>query len=116
MRRADGSFAFNPGTARDKLVAQRAISVTQDSRGQDVPVYGTLYTIWGNVRAMQGKELEAAGQRWAEARFKIETWTPPVPLQRSDRLLWGTRVLDILDAEDPAGAGRTILIYCREVL
>lgn len=114
-RRVDGSFAFNPGLMRDKLVVQRA-TATQNSHGEDVQTWAAVFTIWGNVRAMQGRELEAAGQRWAEARFKVETWYPPTPIRRSDRILWGTRTLDVLDAEDPAGVRRSIVIYAREVV
>jgi head-tail adaptor len=66
------------------------------------------------VRALVGREIEAARQRHAEANFKLRTHYPPVVIQRAWRALMGARVLDITDAEDPDGCRREYVMYARE--
>jgi SPP1 family predicted phage head-tail adaptor len=114
MRHADGSFSLDPGSLRHRVTVQRCTK-TQDSYGQDVLTWADLLTMWAQVRAMTGNEVEAAKQTAAEARFKIRSWWPPVTIQREDRIVWGTRTLDILDAEDPTGVGREIVILAKEL-
>lgn len=113
MRHADGSFSLDPGALRHRLVVQRATK-TQDSYGQDVVEWTDLMTIYAQVRAMTGNEMEAARQTAAEARFKIRSWYPPVTIRREDRIIWDQRTLDVLDAEDPTGVGREIVILAKE--
>jgi SPP1 family predicted phage head-tail adaptor len=70
---------------------------------------------WAEVRAMQGRELEASQQTWAEARFKVRMrYQPGVTINRKDRITWGSRTLDILDAEDPDGRKREFVMVCKE--
>jgi len=57
--------------------------------------------------------LEAAMQRWAEARFKIESQYVK-GIVRAMRGLWGDRYLDVIDAEDPFGTRMSLLIYAKE--
>jgi len=115
VARVDGSYALNPGRLRHRLTLQRCIK-TQDGYGQDVLAWTDTTTFWAQVRAMQGRELETARQTWAEARFKIRMWHPNQEIRREDRLVWDERTLDILDAEDPDGTGREMLIIARELV
>jgi SPP1 family predicted phage head-tail adaptor len=114
-RRIDGSYALNPGNLRHAITIQRA-SKTQNTYGEDVVTWPALLTAHAQIRAMQGRELEAYQQQWAEARWKIRMWLPDVTIMREDQIIWGTRTLDILDAEDPDGTGRTLEIVAREVV
>ena len=110
---ADGSFPLDPGSLRNQITVQRCTK-TQNSYGEDVPTWSTLLTMNAEVRAMTGREMEVARQTAAEARFKIRSWNPPVTIRREDRIIWGDRTLDILDAEDPTGVGREIVILAKE--
>lgn len=114
-RRIDGSYPLEPGNLRHAITVQRCTK-TQDEMGQDVSTWATLVSLSAQVRAMQGRELEAYQQTWAEARFKIRSWKPSVDIRREDRITWGARTLDILDAEDPDGTGREIVILAREAV
>lgn len=113
MRRQDDSRPLDPGSLREKIVFRRAVK-TQDDIGQDITTWTDLITMWMEVRAMQGRELEIARQTWPEAQFKLRGWYPSVVIHREDRALWGERVLDILDAEDPGGRRREIAMVARE--
>lgn len=114
MKYMDGSFSLNPGSLRHTIVVQRCTK-TQDSYGQDVATWSDLITMYAQVRAMAGREMEAANQTVAEARFKIRTWKPETTINREDRIVWDGRTLDILDVEDPSGVGREIVILAREL-
>lgn len=114
MQRQDGSRPLDPGSLREQIVFQRAVK-TQDDIGQDVITWTDLLTMKMEVRAMQGRELESARQVWPEAQFKLRGWYPPTTIRREDRGLWGERVLDILDAEDPGGRRREIMMVAREL-
>lgn len=111
-RRSDGSIPLDPGSMRDLLQIERPVK-TRNSFGEDVVTWTLVATVWANVRAMSGAEMERVQQRWALARFKVRTWYM-AGIEREYRILWGTRVLDILDAEDPGGLQRELVMTCQE--
>lgn len=113
QRRSDGSLPLNPGLLNDRVVIQRATK-TQNAYGEDVITWSPVMTIWAHVRAMVGQELQSVQQTFAEARFKLRTYYPQTPIKREDRAIWQGRTLDILDAEDPDGVRRELVIYARE--
>lgn len=87
------------GKLRDPLTLQRRV-ITQNSSGEDHITWSTLGLYWGHVRLMGGREMEAVGQKWADAQFSIvASYRPDITIQREDRFSWGTRTLDILNAE-----------------
>ena len=116
-RRIDGSFPLDPGNLRDQIVIQSPTH-SQNSFGEQViSGWSEIATVWANVRAMTGRELERAQQRWAEARFRIRLpFYNGMTIQRDYRACWGTRKLNILDAEDPDGMRREIIAYCKELV
>ena len=70
---------------------------------------------WGSFEALQGRELEASEQRWAEARFRFRSHYI-AGVDREDRLEYAGRVFDIVDAEDPNGQRREIHLTLRELV
>lgn len=107
------SDAEFPRAMRHKIIVQRKTITGQDSRGQDECTWTTIGTYWAAVKALQGSELVAAQQRWAEAKFTVTIHYTGI-IQRADRIVWGARQLDILDAEDPSGDSRILQMTCRE--
>lgn len=100
--------------ARSRITIQRA-SVTQNDYGEDVPTWAALGSYWANIRALQGRELEAAQQTWAEARFRIDMrYQRGSDFRRKDRIVWGSRTLDVLDVEDPDQRQRRLILTCKE--
>ncbi len=100
--------------ARARITIERG-TATQNSFGEDVVTWAAIGSYWANVRALQGKELETAQQTWAEARFKIDMrYQAGTTFQRKDRITWGSRVLDILDVEDPDQRQARLFIIAKE--
>lgn len=108
--------ALNPGDLRTQVQFQSKVVSGQNSSGEDVVTYATEFTQWCEVLALQGRELEAAQQVNANARWRIRTqFTPNVTqIKREWRALMGTRILDILDAEDPFGTRREFVVIAKE--
>ena len=103
------------GKLRQRVEHQRQTVTGQNSYGQKTYTWDAVGTYWAEVRAMQGKELDIAQQKWAEARFKVTVrYQPSVEFKRADRLVWGTRNLDIIDAEDPDGRQDMVVIVAKE--
>jgi SPP1 family predicted phage head-tail adaptor len=107
--------AFNPREFRTQVQFQAKAVTSQDSYGQDVFTWVTQFTAWCEVRALVGREIEAARQLNAEAKFKIRTHFPTtVTVKREWRAVMGTRILNIIDAEDPTGERRELVITASE--
>lgn len=107
------------GALRSRVTVQHRLVTSQDSRGQDVYSWTTITDgpFWAMIEALQGRQLEAAQQTWAEARFRVTIrYQPGVSINREDRLLWGSRILDILDVEDPDQRTRQIVMVCKEIV
>lgn len=111
--RIDGSKILNPGLLRHRIIWQQKAVSGQDSVGQDIYAWADFITTPARVTALSGRELEAAQQRWAEARFKIEMHYTPA-IEREMRGVWGSRYLDVIDAEDPWGTGMVLHVMARE--
>lgn len=99
---------------RHKITIGKRTTGSQNDFGNDAVTFPTLGTFWADITAMQGRELDAAMQRWAEARFKVRLHYNTYGIDRADRIYWGTRTLDILDIEDAHGDQRWMIAYCKE--
>ena len=100
--------------ARARITISRA-TVTQNTFGEDVRTWSPIASCWANIRALQGRELQALQQTWAEARFRIDMrYQRGATFKRSDRITWGERTLDILDVEDPDQRQRRLFITAKE--
>ncbi len=106
---------MNTGDLRYSVQIEQKTITGQDSYGQDIYTWTVVATLWCEVRAMTGRELEAAQQLHAEARWKMQTHYPSVTIKREMRAVFGSppRVLDILDAEDPTGKRREMVLLLK---
>lgn len=115
--RLDGAKTFNPGLARHQVTWQEKSVTGQDSYGRDECTWADVVSVKARITAMQGRELEAARQTWAEARYKIEHQYY-AGITRAMRGKWwdGTayRYLNILDVQDAPGMARVTTIICSE--
>lgn len=109
----------NPGLLRRHRVAIRTHpGRTEGSLGSttiDWSAASIKGYYWGAFEALQGRELEASMQRWAEARFRFKSHYI-AGVAREDRLEYDGRVFDILDAEDPNGHRAEIWLTLRELV
>ncbi len=114
--RVDGSrAALNSGRLRHRVtIEQKTLtSPYQDSFGADVYQWTAFCTCYMSINVLQGRELEVAGQRWADARYRCESQYID-GVQREMRINWGGRYLDIVDAQDPQGMRDRLVYCCRE--
>lgn len=115
--RIDGGKTLNPGVLREQLIFQRKDVTGQDSYGQDVYTWQTVVSMRGQVTALQGRELDLAQQKWAEAKYKIVThWYSGLKLEH--RIEWwdgdATRYLDMLSIDDIPGTRAYLTILAKE--
>lgn len=100
---------LNPGTLRHQITWQRKGVTGQNSFGEDAYTWGDLVTLKASVQNLNGRELFAVQQKWAEARYRI-TQHFYSGLTPKDRISWYddgvVKTLDVLDIQDTAGTGR----------
>lgn len=104
------------GRLRERVAIQSA-TVTQNSSGEEIPVWATDATVWASVLpgAVSERFSASAGQRASEITHTVriryrDDITP------KKRLRWGTRILEILGQMDPDGRTTDLLIMCKEEL
>ena len=103
------------GSLRSRIEIRRITVTGQNSSGEDITSEASLGTYYAEVRALAGRQLEAARQLYAEARFQIRMRRDTAQnFQRKDKIYWGSRVLDLLDVEDPNQYQREIVMLAKE--
>lgn len=109
---------LNPGRLRHQITWQRQAVSTQNSFGDDVSSWTDVITCRANVRSLSGRELSAAQQLWAEAKYLIEQHYIP-RLSTEDRISWyidgDVRLLDVIAIEDTVGTGMTHAVYAKDL-
>jgi len=87
------------GDLDQRIEFLRPVVTGQDSMGADIlgsPI--SLRAVWAQVKSLDGRELQANAQRWAEARYKITIRRQPgLELLETDFITWRSRQLDMLD-------------------
>ena len=112
--RVDGSrSALNPGRLRHRVTIEHKVVTGRDSFGADQFEWQTFCTCYMNITAMQGRELEVAQQRWADARYKCESQFIE-GVRHEMRINRNGRYLEIMDVQDPFGMRDRLVYYCRE--
>jgi len=100
----------------DMRVSFRRRTVTQDEIGADIPgTPTTVGTFWANVAYLQGRELEVAQQRWAEARYKITIRRQTgITIRPTDYAVWNGQTLDIIPVDGPGTRVDFWTIYAKD--
>jgi SPP1 family predicted phage head-tail adaptor len=115
--RVNETRPLNPGILRHQIVWQRKKVTDRSSMGEAQFEWVDVLICKAQVKPLQGREIEAAQQRWAEARYRI-TQHYVAGLNQAERGVWSidgeTRYLDILDIQDRGGVGRVMDILAKE--
>lgn len=115
--RIDEGRALNPGLLRHRIIWQKKEVTGQNSYGEDVYEWQDVITCSAQVRAMAGRELESALQRWAEAKYAIRQHRYR-GLDVTYRIYWYNdgveKFLDPLEVSDQAGTSRVQDIVAKE--
>lgn len=102
------------GRLRHRITIKQKTVSARTSYGEDTYTWTTVGSYWADVLAMQGREMEAVQQTWAEARFKVRMRNNGDTIKREYQITWGSRTFDILDVEDPDGHNKELVLYVKE--
>lgn len=100
------------GTKSDRITIQRRAE-TKDTHGGNVVTYPTRATVWGFERPLNGREALLAGQVAAVLSSVWEIWFR-ADVSVKDRIVVGTRVIEIESFYDPDGRNRELYLVCAE--
>ncbi len=100
------------GELRHRVTIQQATE-SKSVRGGIGTTFATLAVVDAAIESLGGNEALAARQQWAEVTSRIQI------RYRSDvtakhRVVYGTRIFDILAATDPDGRRRELDLLCAE--
>ena len=104
------------GARRQFITIKEKLVTSPDSYGQDHFTWVTHATAWADIRSLQGREMDAVKQIWAEAQFKFYIEPFISGIERNMVISWGTRTLNILDCEDPTGQHKALKGYASELV
>ncbi len=94
-------------------IQQRSNPAARDDHGQPVDAWTTLVTRWANV-----EETDASEQQYADGVTEIPSHTVTLRyyagLNGTMRLLWGSRILNILGSTNPDGKRIESVVKCLE--
>ncbi len=116
--RLDGTFTvarLNPGLLRHRITIQEKVVSGQDSHGQDIYTYRDVLTCYARKTALTGRELEAAMQRWSDARLKYEILYDSSITSTAMVVNDGGTRYDILDVQDTHGLQDRLVLTCKAV-
>ena len=107
------------GKLRQMITIQHRTVTGQDTFGQDT-ISWTLSTtgpVYAEAQEGQGREFYRAQQVWAETKvtFRIR-YMPSVSVVKADRVVWGTRTLDIIAGYDPTQRKQEYVLVCKELV
>jgi len=109
-------ITLDPGLYNQQIVIRRK-NVTLTAGEEVIGTPTSLGTFWARVEALQGRELTAAQQRWAEAKYRITMpYHASLTVQRIDEIVRNTDLLDILDVVDPTGLREQLVFICRDLV
>ncbi len=102
------------GKLRHRIRIQR-MTITHDELGDEKPTWTPLTSCRANVQMMRGDETfrTARMQEGATVTHRI-VMRYRGDVRPDDRILYGDRILDILNVGDPDGRCRTLLIKAQE--
>lgn len=101
------------GTLRDKVIIQRAVTFKNEF-GEREESWTDLYVTRASFTGIKGREFFAAQQNNNEITVPI-TVRYREPLKPSDRVLFGTRVFEILSVVNVSERDRKLILNCREL-
>jgi SPP1 family predicted phage head-tail adaptor len=104
---------MNAGRLRHRIELQSKTEAT-NSFGEVTLTYSTYTTVWAEIRPLQGRELETAQQISADVNHKV-TIRYNSSVVETDRILFGTRVLEIGGIVNTDERNIEQVLFCKEV-
>ena len=105
-------MARGAGARRHRLQIQRATAV-RNQHGGSTSTWTTNRFRWGNVRELEGREFEEAQKVVAEVNIAVDLPYDSA-MVATERILFGTRKLNVEAVTNPDGRKIATLALCRE--
>ncbi len=86
----------------------------RDSSGQANAEYSTYATVWAKITPVSGRETEHADQISAETSHKVLIRYNS-KVGKDQRVIFGTRILEIESVINPNERNEKLLLFCKEV-
>jgi SPP1 family predicted phage head-tail adaptor len=99
---------------RHRVTLQRLV-LTQGASGDLAQTWEDVTTVWGAVEPLSGREYWQAQQVAAETSIRVRL-RYLAGVEQKMRVLYGTRVLEILSIVDLDERHRELQLMCRELL
>lgn len=106
---------MNIGEFRHRLTLQTITAQNPDAAGQSQPTWTTATTRWGKVEPLTGRELFRAQQLAADVTHRI-TIRHHGTLTAAGRILFGSRVFNLLLILNPLEKNKTLEILAKETV
>jgi SPP1 family predicted phage head-tail adaptor len=100
---------------RDKRVSIQEKTVTIDNIGNQTETWVTIATVWAAIAPLNGREYWAARQINAEATTRV-TIAYRRRVTPEHRLLFGSRVLEIIEIVNPSEGNVELVLLCKEAI
>lgn len=102
------------GLFRHYMTIQEA-SISRSAMGTEIKTWGTLAQVWAEIRPIRGGEAVEAQQDWStvQCRIRIRHRTDVTPQMR---IVYGSRLFEILAVTDPAERREILELTCTEQL
>ena len=100
---------------RNKVITVERAQTMANARGEDAVTWAPIARCFARVRQVSGRELRRAMQSVAENQWEISiAYRHDLQLTTHDRIVYGTRTLDILSVRDVDEQHREIEIVAKE--
>jgi SPP1 family predicted phage head-tail adaptor len=105
---------MNAGSLRKRLIIQ-ASTDTQSASGAYTKTWATLATVWANVVQTSGMTEDSGGSVHADKTYTvtIRYYSGVTP---KNRLLWGSRILNIDSVINLEEKNHWMVMVCREAI
>jgi len=105
---------MNPGRLRHRVNLQRK-RITRDAYGEEAIEWTTYATVWAAIEPLQGQERFGAQQVKATTSHRvIIRYVKGVKAE--DRVLYGSRALEINQVLNPDERNQQLTLICSEVI
>jgi SPP1 family predicted phage head-tail adaptor len=104
---------MNAGKLRHR-VALQSCTTAKDAAGEDIRTYSTYDTVWAEIKALAGRELESAQQISEEITYKINIRYHTTVVS-DHRILFGARIFEIVTVTDPDERNIELNLMCKEI-
>jgi len=101
------------GKYRHRIKIQQ-LSIAQDDIGNNIEAWTDFAEVWASAKSLSGREYWAAAQTQSEKSVIFEIRYRDGVHSVDMRVVYGTRVLDILSAIDPDERKKVLVLTCKE--